>query len=78
MILMIKNTAYKLIKQKQKKMKFYTKPTIEVIVTSQEVLELGTSDSVGDGNEFTNNASFEENALGIDAEDIKGNLWDKD
>lgn len=59
-------------------MKFYTEPTIEVIVTSQEVLELGASDSVGDEKEFTNNASFEENALGIDAEDIKGNLWDKD
>lgn len=59
-------------------MKFYTEPTIEVIVTSQEVLELGASDNVGGNQEFTNNASFEENALGIDADDIKGNLWDKD
>ncbi len=59
-------------------MKFYTEPTIEVIVTSQEVLDLGASDSVGDGSEFTNTSSFEQNALGIDAEDIKGNLWDKD
>ena len=59
-------------------MKFYTEPTIEVIVTSQKILLEGPSNSEGDEHEFTNNASFEENALGIDADDIKGNLWDKD
>ncbi len=59
-------------------MKKYTEPTIEVIMTSQMVLDLSTNESVGNDDEFGNTGSFEENSLGIDAENIKGNLWDKD
>lgn len=58
-------------------MKFYKEPTSEVIVTSQEVL-FGVSEGQGGPEEFGNTGSFEENSLGIDAEDIKGNLWNKD
>ena len=56
-------------------MKIYTKPTIEVIVTSQEVLDLGASDSVGDDSEFTNMTSFEEDVIGNSSKD---DLWDED
>ena len=41
-------------------MKFYTEPTIEVIVTSQEVLDLGASDSVGDGDVFARDDARED------------------
>lgn len=47
-------------------------------MTSQMVLDLSTNESVGNDDEFGNTGSFEENSLGIDAENIKGNLWDKD
>ena len=58
-------------------MKTYTKPTIEVIVTSPMVL-FGMSEGEGGPEEFGNQSTFEENSLGLDVEDIKGNLWNKD
>ncbi len=75
MMPMTRNLVYNTILNKINKMKIYTKPTIEVIVTSQEVLDLGASDSVGDDNEFTNMTSFEEDVIGNSSKD---DLWDED
>ena len=75
MMPMTRNLVYNTILNKINKMKIYTKPTIEVIVTSQEVLDLGASDSVGDDSEFTNMTSFEEDVIGNSSKD---DLWDED
>ena len=56
-------------------MKTYTKPTIEVIVTSPMVL-FGMSEGEGGPEEFGNKSTFEDEVLGTNSED--GNLWNKD
>ena len=54
-------------------MKKYIKPSILPITYSQEVMTLGASDSEGNGDEFSNYGSFDENTL---IKPSKNRLWD--
>jgi hypothetical protein len=56
-------------------MKIYTKPTVFVIVTSLEILDLGYSEGLGEG-EFANTDTFEDEVLGTGK--AHTDLWDED
>ena len=54
-------------------MKKYIQPSIQPITYSQEVMTLGASDSEGNGDEFSNYGSFDDNTL---MKSPKNRLWD--
>ena len=54
-------------------MKKYIKPAILPITYSQDVMTLGASDSEGNGDEFSNYGSFDDNTL---IKPSKNRLWD--
>ena len=54
-------------------MKKYIQPSILPITYSQDVMTLGASDSEGNGDEFSNYGSFDEDIL---MKSPKNRLWD--
>ena len=54
-------------------MKKYIQPSILPITYSQDLMTLGASDSEGNGDEFSNYGSFDDNTL---MKSPKNRLWD--